>query len=125
MRRHKALFLLLLMWAFSPCLFVAASPIGFNAVAIDPSVKVSYYPNPCPKVLNIDVAFEKNASQIEIHFRSMIGKDVIDFVSDDKTTFNNHYELDLSEIPAGVYLLEVVTYANGVANKSIKRITKI
>lgn len=91
----------------------------------DPSVRMSFYPNPCPKLLNVDILFEKNISQVEIHFRSIIGKDILPFIFDEKASTSNHYEFDLSDVPAGIFLLEVVTYNNGVASKMIKRVTKL
>ncbi|MBI3234731.1 MAG: T9SS type A sorting domain-containing protein [Bacteroidetes bacterium] len=93
--------------------------------AVEPNVHMSFYPNPCPKMLNVDLNFDRLASTVEIHLRTIIGKDVVEFITDDKLESSNHYELDLSEIPAGVYLLEVITYSNGVATKTIKRVTKI
>lgn len=92
---------------------------------VDPSVHMSFYPNPCPRILNVDVAFEKNISTIEIRIRSLIGKEMIEAKVYEKTNNSNHYEIDISDLSAGVYLLEVLTYNGDQASKITKRITKI
>lgn len=90
----------------------------------DPTVRVNVFPNPCVKILSLDVFFDKSAGPLEIRLRNVIGKEVIDMIADEKTGAFNHYEIDLGELPAGVYLLEISANSGSNPSKIIRRITK-
>jgi hypothetical protein len=97
-----------------------------SEVLVDCNFKMNFYPNPCPRVLNIEIQFDKiGASSIEIHMRNLIGKEVVTAIKETSFEQNNRFEFDMSELPAGIYLMEVITYNNGVASKMMKRVTKV
>ncbi len=95
-------------------------------VAIDNPFRLNFYPNPCPKTLNVDIGLDKSAGfLIEIRFRNLIGKEMTQVRRDENVSSNNHYEIDLTDLPSGIYLMEVTSYTVGVPSKVTKRITKL
>ncbi|MDZ4757218.1 MAG: T9SS type A sorting domain-containing protein [Bacteroidota bacterium] len=92
----------------------------------EPNFKMNYYPNPVGKNINIEINFDKvGTSQVEIHFRNLIGKEMISAFITETNNINPKFEIDLSDLPSGIYLMEIVTFNNGNAAKITKRITKI
>ncbi len=101
---------------------------GNNATVVvsDNPFRLNFYPNPCPKTLNVDIGIDKSAgSLIEIRFRNLIGKEMTQVMRDENVSSNNHYEIDLTDLPSGIYLMEVTSYTVGVPSKITKRITKL
>ncbi|MSQ78271.1 MAG: T9SS type A sorting domain-containing protein [Flavobacteriaceae bacterium] len=97
-----------------------------TVVAVDNPFRLNFYPNPCPKTLNVDIGLDKSAgSLIEIRFRNLIGKEMTQVLRDENVSSNNHYEIDLTDLPSGIYLMEVTSYTVGVPSKVTKRITKL
>ncbi len=105
------------------------SPVDVNQptdVFGEPNFKMNYYPNPVGKNINIEINFDKaGTSQVEIHFRNLIGKEMINAFITETTNMSPKFEIDLSDLPSGIYLMEIVTFSNGNASKITKRITKI
>ena len=63
------------------------------------------YPNPAEGLLNIDLELEHNqGGEVTIEVRDINGK-VIQLQQVQLTRGYNHLEVDLSEIPSGVYMI--------------------
>ncbi len=105
------------------------SPMDVNQptdVFGEPNFKMNYYPNPVIKNINIEINFDKvGTSEVEIHFRNLIGKEMINAFITETNNVSSKFEIDLSDLPSGIYLMEIVTFNNGNASKITKRITKI
>lgn len=93
-------------------------------VYAEPGIRVNTFPNPCPKILSVDVFFDKTSGPLEIRLRNVIGKEVVEMISDEKTGASNHYEIDLWDVPSGLYLLEITANVGNNPSKIIRRITK-
>lgn len=92
----------------------------------EPNFKMNYYPNPVGKNINIEISFDKpGTSQVEIHFRNLIGKEMMNAFVTETNNINPKFEIDLSDLPSGIYLMEIITFNNGNQSKITKRITKV
>ncbi|MFL5753050.1 MAG: PKD-like domain-containing protein [Bacteroidia bacterium] len=91
-------------------------PVGIAGSSFDKNV--SLYPNPVTNALT--VAVNDVAENLVLKLMSMNGQETVYFKS--LSNFNGKYQetIDLAQLPAGVYLLKVIS--NG--NVSVKRIVK-
>lgn len=114
-------------------LALAGSAAAGNAVhsgvtlPIDNGVTLKVYPNPSPRYINIDLTFPiavENGS-VEVRVKNMIGKEMIDHVRQELDGSFKTIEIDLEDLPAGIYLVDVVVEQNGTLSKTTRRITKL
>lgn len=127
MKRKIGIWAILMVLAFAGT--PAFSDTGREDLALNISsenpVRFNFYPNPTPRNLSIDLAFDKvGPFEIEIHLRNLIGKEMMEVVKVQSSGSSHHLDLDLADLPAGIYLLEVSTLHNGNNAKMIRRITK-
>lgn len=86
---------------------------------IDEQPQVNIYPNPATTELNVNIQNANGRSRIEIY--SVTGQILIDVKSnsDGKSDFSQKF--DISEYPAGVYLIKVTGKQMSTTQKLIKR----
>lgn len=128
MIKHLLNFLLVFAMLLSPAF--AGTPdkagIGNSNAANVQAVQVRFYPNPIINTLNIDIQLDKayQGATVEVKIINMLGKVMNETFTGQINGLNSHFEIDLSDVPSGVYFVEIETTANGHSSKVTKRITK-
>lgn len=125
MLRYVYIALLALVLAGSA---VSGNPLrGGVVLPIDNGVTLKVYPNPSPRYINIDLTFPNavESGSVEIRVKNMIGKEMIDHVRQELDGSFKTIEIDLEDLPAGIYLVDVVVEQNGTLSKTTRRITKL
>lgn len=116
-------FFLMLALGFSSGLYAGEHGSFYG---VQPDLQVSYYPNPCKNMLQLDVKVADPSGQISIRFINLIGKEMELKFSLPLNNNSAHFELDLRSLPAGVYFMEVSNGSNSpAAAKCTRRITRI
>jgi hypothetical protein len=94
---------------------------------IDNGVTLKLFPNPTPRYLNIDVTFPGSfeSGSVEVRVKNMIGKEMVENVKQDMEGVFKTIEIDLEDLPAGIYLVDVMVMQNGSVSKTTRRITKL
>lgn len=75
--------------------------------SIEPKSTISIYPNPTNGVFSVDIQSVKDATDIALDIYNITGQKVLSLSRE--FTKTKHYQVDLTEMPAGIYLLNVTT----------------
>ena len=106
--------------------------IGITAIAQTPAIdvlpasasiteRITLFPNPVVKALSIEV---KNYDYKSLTFKikDLTGQGVYTKLLSPIEAVNNVYELDLSVLPKGIYIVDIIDQENGQA--TVKRLIK-
>ena len=74
---------------------------------VNPKGVIALYPNPSQGVFNLDVSTSANKTSVKVEVYNLMGEKVMSLPSD--FTKANHYQLNLSNQPDGVYLITIAT----------------
>lgn len=87
---------------------------------------IRYYPNPIQKVLTLEVQFEyvNQYQHVEVKIVNLLGQEMIRPVSMDIGGLTNEIRIDMTDVPSGVYFLEVYSTVNGNTIKQTRKITR-
>ncbi len=93
---------------------------------IDNDIQITLYPNPFKGNLQLDLVSKNSLATVEIRFLNLIGKEMDLKFNLQVDGTNNHLELDLKQLPAGVYFMEITTrQQNGTFTKYTRKVTKL
>jgi hypothetical protein len=126
MKKLYTLFLAIAVILTTSIVAVAQSATSPGPAATSPGLQFKYYPNPTAKDLYVDIQFLqlRTDATVEIRLISMIGKEMTLPYKVDVTSLSSHHYIDVSELPAGFYFMELVVTSNNTSNKFIRRLTK-
>ncbi len=116
------LLVLLGVSAFQP----APKVTGVTAAISDRGVQIKFYPNPIITTLNVDVQLDSKpaaGAYVEVKVVNMLGAETEVFKGQ-LDAANKHFELELKDIPAGLYFVEIETVNGSHSSKITRRITK-
>ncbi|MBI1223500.1 MAG: T9SS type A sorting domain-containing protein [Bacteroidetes bacterium] len=87
---------------------------------------IRYYPNPIQKYLTIEVQLEylNQFSRVEVKIVNLLGQEMVPTNFLDLNGLNNELRIDFTDVPAGVYFLEVYSFVNGNSVKQTRKITR-
>jgi hypothetical protein len=87
---------------------------------------IRYYPNPISSILTLEVqqAYINEFKSVEVKIVNLLGQEMIPVVTRDMNTLQTEIKIDLSDIPSGVYFMEVYSTVNGNTVKQTRKITK-
>lgn len=119
----KALLLILSLTLF------LLSPAVLKASGVQPGDKgpvVKYYPNPVQKSLNLEIQFEfsNQYQSVEVKIVNLLGQEMIQPISIETGGLVNEVKVDMSNIPSGVYFLEIYSTIDGNTTKQTRKLTK-
>lgn len=119
----KALLFLLLLFTFGVST-QAGGPV--EEILGDKGPVIRYYPNPVQKVLTIEVQLEyaNEFQSVEVKIVNLLGQEMIQPVNMDLNGLNNEIRIDMTDVPSGVYFLEVYSMLNGNSVKQTRKITR-
>lgn len=83
--------------------------------------RISLYPNPVHKMLSIEVT-DYDYEYLTFKVKDLTGQGVYTKRLDPIEAHNNVYELDLTTLPIGIYIVDIVDEENGEA--IVKRLIK-
>lgn len=119
--------LLILLLTFTFALSAGASSVPFSETFdAEKGPVIRYYPNPIRNVLTLEVQQDYNNqyTSVEVKILNLMGQEMVKSVSADLTGINTEIKIDMTDVPAGVYFLEVYSTINGNAVKQTRKITK-
>ncbi|KAB2918791.1 MAG: T9SS type A sorting domain-containing protein [Bacteroidetes bacterium] len=92
----------------------------------DKNPVIKSYPNPVSSELTVEVQLvANNFSKVEVKIVNLLGQDIVPAVKADLEGLNNTFKVDVREVPAGIYFMEVTTTAtDGSSFTHTKKITK-
>lgn len=107
-------------------LAINSSQAGSVLADSDKGPVVRYYPNPIKNVLTVEIEqdFVNQYRSVELKVVNLLGQQLIPSTNTDLNSLNTEIKLDLSDIPPGIYFLEVYSTINGVSVKQTRKITK-
>ncbi|MDX5319659.1 MAG: T9SS type A sorting domain-containing protein [Bacteroidota bacterium] len=119
----KALLFLLVLFTLGTAL-QAGEPSG--EIIGDKGPSIRYYPNPIQKVLTLEVQLEylNQYSSVEVKIVNLLGQEMVEPISQDLNGLNHEIKIDLTDVPSGVYFLEVYSFINGNSVKQTRKITR-
>jgi|GEM_PF-2113854 len=122
-RMKKILLFLLMLFTLG-----AATQAGGPSVAImgDKGPIIRYYPNPIQKVLTLEVQLEyiNQYTSVEVKIMNLLGQEMIEPVTMDLNGISQEMRIDMTDVPSGVYFLEVFSTINGNSVKQTRKITR-
>ena len=109
--------------------FLLLSPLALEAskaMTSDKGPVVRYYPNPVQKTLNLEIQFEfsNQYQSVEVKIVNLLGQEMIQPISVETRGLMNEIRVDMSNIPSGVYFLEIYSTVDGNTTKQTRKITK-
>ena len=123
-----------LLMVFISLTTLACSRVSAHEVIADPcmdivgdnELQITLYPNPFKSNLQIDLSSKIAMSSVEIRFLNLIGKEMEVKFNMPVNGYNDHLDLDLKQLPAGVYFMEILAkQANGSITKYTRKVTKL
>ena len=102
----------------------AGGPVA--VIDSDKGPVIRYYPNPIQKVLTLEVQFEyvDQYQHVEVKIVNLLGQVMIRPVAMDLSGLTNEVRIDMTDVPSGVYFLEVYSTVNGNTIKQTRKITR-
>lgn len=96
------------------------------AIAGEKNPNLRFYPNPVINTLNIEVMLPQSSfsAQVEVKVKNLLGKEMLEPRKFEFTGLSKDLNINLQDLPAGVYLIEVLTVSDGVSYKQTKKINK-
>lgn len=93
---------------------------------VEKDYQVKLYPNPTNRFINVQFygAPGTKSGLIRIKVVNLLGKDMYVTTEQDFNGAFSSFDMDLQDIPAGIYFMEIYTTINGNTVKETKRITK-
>lgn len=103
----------------------ASGPITGEIIG-DKGPIIRYYPNPIQKVLTLEVQLEyiNQFSSVEVKIVNLLGQEMVQPVQVDLNGLNSEIRIDMTDVPSGVYFLEVYSFINGNSVKQTRKITR-
>lgn len=119
----KLLLILTLMLAIAP-LTQANGPLTDTELEKGPVIR--YYPNPIRNILTLQVELEyaNQYQSLEVKVVNLLGQEMVKPVVKDYAGLTTEVKVDLTDVPAGIYFLEVYSSVNGNSVKQTRKITK-
>ncbi len=119
----KLILILILGLSFAP-LVQAGGPIVEDVSDKGPVIR--YYPNPIQNTLNLEVQLDyvNEYESIEVKIVNLLGQSMIQPITKELNGITSEVKIDLSDVPSGVYFLEVYSTINGNSVKQTRKITK-
>ncbi len=119
----KTLLFLTLLLTFATAM-QAEGPVA--KLVGDKGPVIRYYPNPIQKVLILEVQLEypNQYSSVEVKIVNLLGQQMLQPVSMDLSGLNTEIRIDMTDVPSGVYFLEVYSTVNGNTTKQTRKITR-
>lgn len=117
----RLLLLLTLMLTLTPM-----TQAGGPSLDAEKGPVIRYYPNPIRNVLNLEVELEyaNQFKSIEVKVVNLLGQEMVPATFKDIIGLSAEVRVDLTDVPAGVYFLEVYSFINGNSVKQTRKITK-
>lgn len=128
LKTRPYLFIAFISWSALACNGVSAHELTEPCITspIDNDVQITLYPNPFKANLQLDLVSKNTLTSVEIKFLNLIGKEMDVKFNLQVDGMNNHLELDLKQLPAGVYFMEITTrQLNGSFTKYTRKVTKL
>ncbi len=87
---------------------------------------IRYYPNPIQKILTLEVQLEyiNQFTSVEVKIMNLLGQEMIKPVTMDLNGISHELRIDMTDVPSGVYFLEVYSIINGNSVKQTRKITR-
>ena len=120
---RKALLILFSLFALTTFVNAGGPVVG---CAGDNGPSIRYYPNPISGMLTLEVqqAYLNEYKTVEVKIVNLLGQEMLPSVARDMNSLVTEIKIDLTDIPAGVYFMEVYTNVNGNSIKQTRKITK-
>lgn len=92
----------------------------------DFDLQIKLYPNPFRNTLEFDLSSNGAVQSVQIRFVNLIGKEMESKFNLPVNSMSEHFELDLKQLPSGVYFMEIsARNAAGTVQKFTRKVTKL
>jgi hypothetical protein len=92
----------------------------------DFDLQIKLYPNPFRNILEFDLGSNGSVQSVQIRFVNLIGKEMESKFNMPVNSMSEHFELDLKQLPSGVYFMEIsARNATGTVQKFTRKVTKL